>query len=131
MEQAELVALDKQITRLEDIQAIKELQMKYGYYFETQRLNDIVDLFSENTESIEITDHGLFRGKKGVKTQFLEWMGGGVNRQAQPPPSGNPAMSGGLVCIMQLQGVVELAEDGQTACGRWVCFDMESRPGVA
>ncbi len=92
MDQSELEAIDKRITCLEDIQSIKELQMKYGYYFETQRLNDIVDLFSENTESIEITDHGLFYGKKGVRTQFLEWMGGGANRLSPPPPSGNPAM---------------------------------------
>ncbi|HSW57274.1 MAG TPA: nuclear transport factor 2 family protein [Dehalococcoidales bacterium] len=128
MNQQDLEVLDREITRLEDIQAIKDLQMKYGYYFETQRLHDIVDLFSENTESIEITDHGLFYGKKGVRTQFLEWMGRGANRDAQPQSQGNPAMSGGLVCIMQLQGVIELAEDGRTAAGRWVCFDMEARP---
>jgi hypothetical protein len=61
----DLQELEKRVTLMEDIQEIENLQRKYGYYFEQQRLNDIVDLFSENnTESIEITDHGLFRGKR-------------------------------------------------------------------
>jgi hypothetical protein len=110
---------------MEDILEIENLQRKYGYYFETQRLHDIVDLFSEeNTESVEITDHGLFKGKKGVRKQFLEWIGGGGQ---QPRPSSG-AMGGGIVCIFQWQGVVTVAPDGKTAKGRWNCLDLEARP---
>ena len=68
----DIAELEKQVTLMEDIQEIEDLQMKYAYYFETQRSEEIVDLFSEeNTESIEITDHGLFKGKKGVRTLYL------------------------------------------------------------
>jgi hypothetical protein len=122
----DLQELEKRLALMEDIQEIENLQRKYGYYFEQQRLNDIVDLFSENnTESLEITDHGLFKGKKGVRTMFLEWMGGGASR---PRPQSGGSMGGGIVCIMQLQGVVEVAPDGKTAKARWNCFDLEARP---
>lgn len=73
----DLAELEKHVTLMGDIQEIENLQMKYGYYFETQRSEDIVALFSEeNTESVEITDHGLFKGKKGVRTLYLDWIAG-------------------------------------------------------
>lgn len=59
--------LEAKVTLMEDIQEIENLQKIYGYYFEMQMLEEIVDLFSDNAESVEITDHGLFRGKTGVK----------------------------------------------------------------
>jgi hypothetical protein len=31
---------------------------------------EVIDLFSENTESVEITDHGVFRGKEGLKRMY-------------------------------------------------------------
>jgi hypothetical protein len=117
-----LAELEKHVQRMEDIQEIENLQKIYGYYFETGRLQEVVDLFSEdNTESVEITDHGLFKGKQGVKKMYLEWMGGGG--KARPPM--RPGVG---VCIMQLQGVVEVAPDGRTAKGRWNCLDFETRP---
>lgn len=122
---SEIQEMEKRVTLQEDILEIENLQRKYGYYFELQKLHDIVDLFSdENTDSVEITDHGLFKGKEGVKKMFLEWMGGG----GQPRPQSGGAMGGGIVCIMQLQGVVEVAPDGKTAKARWNCFDLEARP---
>lgn len=121
----DLEELEKHVTLMEDIQEIENLQRIYGYYFETQRLHEIVDLFSDNAESVEITDHGLFKGKDGVRKMFLEWMGGGGSRP--PPPSGG-GMGGGIVCIFQMQGVISVAPDGRTAKGRWNCFDFEARP---
>jgi hypothetical protein len=121
----DLAELEKQVTLMEDIQEIEDLQMKYGYYFETQNSEDIVDLFSEeNTESIEITDHGLFKGKKGVRTMYFDWIAG----RANPNRISGILMTGGMVCIFQLQGVVEVATDGKTAKARWNCWDFEARP---
>ena len=74
----DIAELEKQVTRQEDILEIEQLQMKYGYYFDTQRFQDVVDLFSENTESAEITDHGLFLGKKGVRMLYLDWIGANI-----------------------------------------------------
>ena len=108
---ATLEELEKQVQLQEDIQAIENLQKTYSYYFESQKLREIIDLFSDNAESVEITDHGLFKGKEGVKKLFWDWIGGGGR------PRGAP-MSGGIVRIFQLQGVVDVAADGKTARGR-------------
>jgi hypothetical protein len=115
-----LEELEKHVQRMEDIQEIENLQKIYGYYFEFGYMQEVVDLFSENAESVEITDHGYFKGMAGVKKMYLDWFSGG---QARHKP-----VSGMNVCIMQLQGVVEVAPDGRTATGRWNCFDFETRP---
>ena len=121
----DLAELEKHVIMMEDIQEIENLQMKYGYFFETQRGEDIVALFSEeNTESVEITDHGLFKGIKGVRTMFLDWIGG----RASATGKSGLALAGGMVSIFQLQGVVEVAPDGKTAKARWNCWDLEARP---
>ena len=62
-----LEELEKQVILLEDIQEIEHLQKIYGYYFDTHNWAKIIDLFSENTESVEVADHGIMYGKKGVK----------------------------------------------------------------
>ena len=116
-----LEKLEKQVTLQEDIQEIENLQRIYSYYFESQNIPGILDLWSENAESVEITDHGLFKGKAGVKKLFWDWIGGGGERRGPP-------MSGGIVRIFQMQGVVDVAPDGKTAEGRWNCLDLEARP---
>jgi len=76
---------------------------------------EVIDLFSENTESVEITDHGVFRGKEGLKRMYSGMIGW------QRP---------GWVFfeVMQEQGVIELAQDGKTARGRWYTPAFEARP---
>ena len=64
MTEKELMALDKQVTWLEDVQEIENLQKLYGYFFDNQMYAEVLDLFSEKTESVEVTDHGVFLGKK-------------------------------------------------------------------
>jgi hypothetical protein len=116
-----LEELEKQVQLQEDIQAIEHLQKTYSYYFESQKLKEIIDLFSDDAESVEITDHGLFKGKEGVKKLFWEWIGGGGRPRGAPMP-------GGIVRIFQLQGVVDVDAEGKTAKGRWNCLDLEARP---
>jgi len=101
-----LEELEKQVTLLEDIQEIENLQRMYGYYFDTARYQEVIDLFSENTESVEITDHGVFRGKEAVKKMY----GGMV---------GMPRPGWMFFEVMQSQGVIEVAPDGRAARGRW------------
>ena len=75
MSPQELEKLEKQVTLMEDIQAIENLQKMYGYYFDTAQYQAVIDLFSENTESVEITDHGVFRGKEGVNRMYAGMVG--------------------------------------------------------
>jgi hypothetical protein len=111
--------LEAKVTHMEDIQEIEHLQRKYGYYFDTQRWADILDLFSDNTESVEIVDHGIFFGKEGVKKVYWDLIGGGGKRDF-------PAWV--QFIIIQIGGVVTVNRDGKTAEGRWQTWLCEAKP---
>ena len=101
-----LEELEKRITLEEDVLAIENLQKIYGYYFDNHMFAEVIDLFSEQTTTVEITDHGVFRGKEGVKKMYA----GMIGRQM-------PAHV--FFEVMQHQGVVTVAEDRKTATGRF------------
>jgi len=63
---ATLEELQARIQRLEDIKVIEKLQRIYGYYRDYADWEKIVDLFSDNAESVEIADLGVYKGKAGV-----------------------------------------------------------------
>ena len=116
-----LEELEKEVQLQEDIQEIEHLQRIYGYYFDNNMWAEIVDLFSEeNTESVEIADHGLFKGKKGIRRIYWDMFAG----------SGKPRMSPPWMqfIVMQLGGVVSVAPDGKTAKGRWETWLCEAKP---
>ena len=110
-----LEQLERQVTLLEDIEAIENLQKMYGYYFDNSMFQEVIDLFSENTTTVEITDHGVFRGKEGVKRMYAGMVG------MQRP---------GWIFfqVMQHQGVVTVAPDGLHATGRFYTPAFECRP---
>ncbi len=123
-----LAELEKEVTRLEDIQAIENLERIYGFYFDARKMREVYDLFSENTESVEIESHGQFLGKAGVRKMYLEAVGGGRTSDggsAEPQP--RRALGGGTT-IIQIGGVITLAPDGLTAKGRWHTWLAESFP---
>ncbi len=111
----DLAELEKQVTLQEDIQEIEHLQRLYGYYFDNGMYQEVMNLFSENVESVEITDHGVFRGKDAVSRMY----GGMV---------GMPRPGWMFFEVMQSQGVIEVAPDGKTATGRWYTPAFECRP---
>ena len=116
MSPEELDELEKRVTLMEDIQAIENLQKMYGYYFDTGMYQEVIDLFSEeNTESVEVTDHGVFRGKEGVNRMYAGMVG--MKRPGWM-----------FFEVMQSQGVIEFAPDSKTATGRWYTPSFECRP---
>ncbi len=115
MIEEELIALDKQVTLLEDIQEIENLQRIYGYFFDNQMFAEVLDLFSENTESVEVTDHGVFLGKKGIIRMYEAMM-----KWKRP--------NWVFFQVMQAQGVVVVNPDGVTARGRFYTPSFEARP---
>jgi hypothetical protein len=104
--------LEDSIRTLQDIEEIKKLQRIYGYYLEHWQWENIIDLFSDNTESVEISDLGVFLGKEGVKKCF--------RREKVPPEF--------LHVMMQISGVVDVDPGGKTAKGRWYGFGLEALP---
>lgn len=113
---ATLEELTSRITRLEDIKQIEKLQRIYGYYCDYFEWDKVVGLFSDDAESVEVADYGVYLGKAGVRRFYLELMGG------KPP---RPWM---LSINFQMQGVVSVEPDGKTAKGRWYGFAIETRP---
>lgn len=110
-----LEEVEAQITLLEDIQAITDLQRKYGYYFETHNWEKIIDLFSEKTDYIEIVDHGVFYGKEGVRKVYWDVIACGGKNKFPPWVE---------FVITQIGGVVDVNPDGKTAKARfqtWLC----------
>jgi hypothetical protein len=105
-----LEELAARVQTLEDTEEIKRLQRIYGYYLDNNMWDEIIDLFSDDTESVEVAEHGVFLGKEGVKKFFWGVMGGGRDE---------PRSVVGMARVMQLQGVVDIDPGGKTATGRW------------
>jgi hypothetical protein len=123
--------LEGEVTRLEDVRAIEDLERIYGYYFDTRQMKQIVDLFSDDhTDFVEIESHGRFFGKEGVKRMYLEAVGGEPPASDASKPQAEPRSqaTGGITLIIQLDGVVTVAPNGKTAKGRWHTWLAESFP---
>jgi hypothetical protein len=116
-----LEELEKQVQLAEDIQEIEHLQRTYGYYFDNNMWAEIVDLFSEEqTESVEIADHGVFYGKKGIRRIYWDMFHGGETPRQSPPWM--------QFIVMQIGGVIDVSEDGTKANGRWQTWLFEAKP---
>jgi hypothetical protein len=94
-----IIDLEKQVILMEDIQEIENLQKRYGYYFEIGNYQGVVDLFSEDAESVEIESCGLFLGKAGVKKMYVDTIGS------------NKYESWVRFCIQMMGGVVDVDPD--------------------
>lgn len=104
--EAKVKTLEDRLQTLDDIEEIKKLQRIYGYYLDNYMMEEVVDLFSDETESVEVANRGVYLGKTGAHRFFA-----GAQGQAAP----NWIMGR----HMQLQGVVNVDQDGKTAKGRW------------
>ncbi|MEW6663688.1 MAG: nuclear transport factor 2 family protein [Thermodesulfobacteriota bacterium] len=109
--EARVKALEEKLDSLQDVEEIKKLQRAYGFYLDNRLWDEVVALFSDQTESLEISDSGVYLGKGGVERFFKEVLGRG----------GLPAMPGALGIHMQLQGIVNVGLEKHKAKGRWQC----------
>jgi hypothetical protein len=106
--QRQLDALQHEVGIHRDIQAVRTLQFKYGYYMDKCLFAAIVDLFAEN--AVLYFMNGVFRGKAGARRLY----GGssGLNGPAY----------GMLFEHIIAQDIVDVAPDRRTARGRFRCF---------
>jgi hypothetical protein len=108
--------LEAKVLLHDDIEKIKKLQRIYGYYFGRGLQDEIINLFSDDAESVEVSDYGVFLGKEGIRKFFRQALG-----FKKPRPQGYLAM------CLQHQGVVDVDPDGKTAKGRWQGFMIGTR----
>ena len=115
-------SFEKRLQAIEDWIAIDRLEKIYGYYLDNGQMQKAVDLFSDDAESIEIGDRGVFKGKEGIRRFFLGYLGKGEQGDQKDIPAGKMAFH------MQHQGVITIDPDSKTAKGRWYLVMIQARP---
>jgi hypothetical protein len=104
-----LAAVSADAARLEDINQVKKLQRAYGYYIDKGYWQDAADLLADDG-TLEAGVDGVYVGRAHILQRLIREGGGN-------PGPGLPY--GQLNHHMQLQPVIHVAPDGQTAKGRW------------
>lgn len=93
--------------RLADTVEIKRVQCEYGYYLDRSDWDSVLQLMTDDVVA-EYGNSGVFRGKEHVRA-LLYAIGYGKSG----------VRVGQLRDHIQLQPVVDIAPDGQSARGRW------------
>ena len=106
-----LAAAEKRIGLVEDRNQIMNLQRAYGYYLDKALFSEIVDLFTDDV-SLEYSHRGVYLGKERARGLMALMPGAGGLKHGQ------------LQNHIQIGGIVNVAEDGQTAKGRWRALIM-------
>jgi len=104
--QAETASLRQQAQAANDYVSIANLQASYGFYVDKSRWDDAADLFASDA-SLEIAGRGVFKGQDRIR-EYLHSLG--------------ELEYGRLYNHMQLQPVIHVADDGQSARARWRSF---------
>jgi hypothetical protein len=102
-----LAAVVARTTRIDDVNEIENLQGSYGYYTDKMLWDEVIDLFAEDG-TLEIGPSGVYVGKDSIRRYLMSLSDG-----RQGP------LEGVLYDHFQLQPIITVADDGQTANGRW------------
>jgi hypothetical protein len=101
----------QRLGKLEDAADIRRLQFSYGYYIDYCHYDEVVNLFAEDGEVVFLS--GLYKGHKGIRRLYVDWFLELFNQGRQD------ADDGFLFDHIQMQDVITVAEDRQTAKGRF------------
>ena len=113
---ARLAAYRERVERLEDQDAIENLQAYFGYYFDKGLRDEVADLFAANG-SFEYGQRGVYVGQDRIRRALLLFGPAGLGK-------------GYLNNHMQLPSIITVAPDGRTATARWQGMVMLSEPGA-
>ena len=106
-----LAQLQKQVTALEDIHAVRTLHFKYGYYIDMCLYDEACELFADDAELRFL--NGIYKGKAGARRLYCEWFRNLFTKGHNGP------IHGFLLDHLQLQDIVDISPDGKTASGRF------------
>ena len=109
-----VVAADllRRAERLADEQAVENLIRSYGFYLERAAWDQVADLFA-NDATVEFAQRGVYRGKARIRDYF-----GSLGAMAGRSREQQGLVDGWLFDHMQLQIIVSVAPDGQSARAR-------------
>ncbi len=112
--EAKVEAMEKELQRLKDIEAIRKLENAYGYYLINFMNQELIDCFTERGDATLEWPEGTFLGKDGVRQFF-----GNINKERNLEF---------MHQMMQISGIIDVAPDGKTAKGRWWGFGAMAIP---
>jgi hypothetical protein len=113
---ARFAAYRERVERLEDHDAVENLQAMFGFFFDKGLWEDAADLFADDGK-FEYGMSGVYIGKERIRRAMLLLGPEGLGQ-------------GYLNNHMMLQAVITVADDGRTAAGRWQGPVMLSSPGA-
>jgi len=116
---AELESVKHRLSLTEDVNAIRRLHHLYGYFIDKCLYRETVDLFAEDSEVRFFG--GIFRGKAGARRLYIDRF------QKNFTAGRNGPVDGFLLDHMQMQDVIDVADDRKTAKARFRCFMAAGR----
>ncbi len=108
--QQQVNELSNEVGRLQDVNEVRHLQYKYGYYLDKCLYEEVVDLFAEDSEVRFMG--GVYKGKEGVRRLYIGRF------QTNFTGGKNGPVYGFLLDHPQLQAIVDVAPDRKTARAR-------------
>jgi len=112
---AMLDTVEHQLGLEEDVTAIERLHSVYGYYLARNQWDDLANIFADDG-TIEIALRGRYVGHDSIRRNLNLYGDQGIS-------------PGFLHHHMQYQGVIDVADDGQTAKMRSRAFSMMGQYG--
>jgi SnoaL-like domain len=110
--ESRLIALENRVGELEDVNAIRRLHWAYGYYIDFNRAKDVSELFATDGEVIFLS--GIYRGRDSVFRLYGTWF-----QNLFLENGGEGPVDGFLLDHFQMQDIITVAPDRQTAKGRF------------
>jgi SnoaL-like domain len=111
---AELDELRRAVTRLNDIHSVRTLHFKYGYYIDMCLYDEAVDLFAD--DCVFYLLNGIWRGRESIRRCYAGWFREMFTQGVNGP------IYGFLLDHVMSQDIVDTADDGLTARGRFRCL---------
>ena len=114
--EARLAAYRERVARLEDHDAVENLQATFGFFFDKGLWEDAADMFTDDGK-FEYGQSGVYIGNERIRRAMLLLGPEGLGQ-------------GYLNNHMMLQAVITVADDGNSATGRWQGPVMLAEPGA-
>jgi len=106
-----LEQMERRLARLEDVHAVRTLHFKYGYYIDMCLYDEACELFAEDAQVRFL--NGIYKGKAGARRLYCDWFRNLFTNGHNGP------VHGFLLDHLQLQDIVDVADDGKSAKGRF------------
>jgi len=109
--EATVAALEQRLGMVEDVNAVRSLQYKYGYYIDKCLYDEAVELFSDKARIRFL--NGIYIGRAGARRLYCDWFREHFTKGHNGPGYGF------LLDHLMSQDIIDVAPDRQSAKGRF------------